>query len=136
VFVRTEDGLAPIEATAIVAVALLAIAVLLPAIRKVKEQGNMNKCLANLGQWNPVISSYVEDNDGRFFSGCGDDNSWWAARLEDRRQSRIRNNLWFRPKAIRPLHDEQHDQADFSTSFRPGAFVQRLSVCEKEKDLR
>jgi len=60
VFVRTEDGLAPIEATVIVAVALLAIAVLLPAIRKVKEQGNMTKCLANLGQWNPIISSYVE----------------------------------------------------------------------------
>ena len=116
--VRKEDGIAPIEATAVVAVALLAIAILLLAIRKVKEQGNMNKCLANLGQWNPVISSYVEDNDDKFFGGYGHDNSWWVARLHVRHQSRVKNNLWFCPKTTRPLYDVHHNRADYFSIFQ------------------
>jgi hypothetical protein len=117
VIVRTGHGLAPIEVTAFVAVALLAIAILMPAIRKVREQGDMTKCLANLGQWNPIISSYVEDNDGKFLSGYGDDNSWWVARLDDRHQSRIKNKLWFCPKATRPLYDVHHNREDSFSIF-------------------
>ncbi|UCF15346.1 MAG: hypothetical protein JSW59_18225 [Phycisphaerales bacterium] len=118
VVVRTEHGLSPIEATAVVAMALLVISILMPAMRKVKEQRDMTKCLANLGQWNPIISTYVEDNDGRFFSGYGNDNSWWVARLEDCHQSRMKNNLWFCPKAAKPLYDEQHNRADSFSIFQ------------------
>jgi hypothetical protein len=69
--VRTGYELVPVEATAVVAVAMLVIAILMPAMRKVKEQAEMFKCLANLGRWNFAISRYVEDSEGRFLSGCG-----------------------------------------------------------------
>jgi len=118
VLVRTKDGLAPIEATAVVAVAMLVIAVFVPAMRKLKEQADMAKCLANLGPWSVVISKYAEDNGGRFLSGYGDDNSWWVAQLEDRHQSRIKNNLWFCPKSTGPLYDQRHKRADSFSVFQ------------------
>ncbi len=101
-----------------VAAVFLVVAVLVPAMRKVREQRNLVGCLANLGQWNRLISPYVDENDGRFFSGYGDDNSWWVARLEDQHQSRIRNNLWFCPKTTEPLYDERHNRADTFNIFQ------------------
>lgn len=118
VFVRTGHGLSPIEATVTIAVALLVIAILVPAMRKVKEQHDMTACLANLGQWNVVISKYVEDNGGKFIGGYDDDNSWWLARLEDRHQSRNKNRLWFCPKTTRPLYDVNHNRADSFSIFQ------------------
>lgn len=115
---RTGDGLAPIEATVLVAVALLVIAVMIPAMQKVREQRNMAECLANLGQWNRIISTYVDGSDGSFFSGYGNDNSWWVARLEERHQSRIKNNLWFCPKVNSPLYDQRHNRADSFNIFQ------------------
>jgi hypothetical protein len=94
------------------------MAIVMPATRKLKEQRNMTRCLANLGQWNPVISNYVEDNDGKFFSGYGDDSSWWIAQLEDRHQSRLKNKLWFCPKTTEPLYDEHHDRTDTFNIFQ------------------
>lgn len=115
---RTGRGLAPIDATVAVAVVLLLVATLVPAMRRAKEQENLAKCLANLGQWNPVISTYVEDNDGKFLSGYGRENSWWVARLEYCDQSRIENDLWFCPKAEEPLYDEHHKRSDTFSVFQ------------------
>ncbi len=115
---HTKHRLAPIEAAVAVAVILLLMAMVMPAMRKVKEQRNLVRCLANLGQWNPIISNYVDDNDGKFFSGYGNTNSWWVARLEDRHQSRLKNNLWFCPKTVEPLHDERHNRTDTFNIFQ------------------
>jgi hypothetical protein len=100
----------------VAAVAVLA-AILMPAMQRVKEQRKMTECLANLRQWNPIISTYVEDNDGRFFTGYGDENSWWIAQLEDRHQSRLKNKLWLCPKASKPLYDKDHKRADNFSIF-------------------
>lgn len=41
----------------------------------------MIECLANLRRWNPIISTYVEGNDGKFFSGHGTEGSWWILNI-------------------------------------------------------
>lgn len=115
---RTGRRLAPIDATIIVAVALLLVATLVPAMRRAREQNDVAKCLANLGQWNSIISTYVEDNDGKFIRGYGPNNSWWVARLEYCEQSRIDNDLWFCPKAEEPLYDENHKRSDTFNIFQ------------------
>ncbi len=114
---RTSEGLTPIELMLVVAVAAVLAAILMPAMQRVKEQRNMTECLENLRQWNPIISNYVEDNDGRFFTGYDDEDSWWIAQLEDRHQSRLKNNLWFCPKASEPLYDKNHKRADTFSIF-------------------
>jgi Tfp pilus assembly protein PilE len=115
--VRTGEGLTPIELMVVVAVITVLTATLMPAIQRVKEQRSMIECLANLRKWNPIISTYVEGNDGKFFSGHGTESSWWISQLEDRHQSRLKNNLWFCPKAAKPLYDKDHKRADTFSIF-------------------
>jgi hypothetical protein len=70
----------------------------MPALRKVKEQGQMIKCLANLKQWNVIHSMYLQNSNGKFYSGYGADAFWWIAQMAERDQSRIKNPIWFCPK--------------------------------------
>ncbi len=97
-----------IELLVVIAIIALLMAILMPALRKVKEQANMVKCLANLKQWNIIFQIYLQENNGKFFSGYTSNSYWWIAQLDERDQSRIKNKLWFCPKATKPLFDEDH----------------------------
>jgi prepilin-type N-terminal cleavage/methylation domain-containing protein len=110
-------GFTLIELLVVIAIIALLLSILMPAMRRVKEQGNMIKCLANLRQWNLIVSMYVEDNDGKFFSGYGNNSYWWIAQLEDRYQSRIKNDLWFCPKGSQPFFDEYHNRTNRFSIF-------------------
>ncbi|MHC4558289.1 MAG: type II secretion system protein [Planctomycetota bacterium] len=107
-----QQGFTLIELLVVIAIIAVLMAILMPALRRVKEQGNMIKCLANLRQWNLIIAMYVEDNDGKFFSGYGNNSYWWIAQLEDRYESRLKNPLWFCPKSTKPLFDEYHNRSE------------------------
>ena len=121
---RTGQAFTLIEIVVVIAIVAALTAVLMPAVHRVKEQRNMIECLANLRQWNPIISTYVESNDGKFFSGHGTESSWWISQLEDRHQSRMKNNLWFCPKSTRPVYDEHHNRAnEFDTFMAWGIYT-------------
>ncbi len=114
---RRRRGFTLIELLVVIAIIALLMAILMPALRRVKEQANMIKCVANLKQWNLIIAMYVEDNDGKFFSGYGNNSYWWIAQLEDRYQSRIKNKLWFCPKTKKPYYDEYNNRNQQATIF-------------------
>jgi len=104
---RFLTGFTLIELLVVIAIIAVLMAILMPALRRVKEQGKMLKCLGTLRQWNLIASMYTEENDGKFWdSAPGTPAYWWPRYLEDRYKSWKTNELWFCPSAKKPIRDE------------------------------
>jgi len=102
-----KRGFTLIELLVVIAIIAVLMAILMPALRRVKEQGKMITCLGNLKQWNLIASMHTGDNDGKFWdSQPGTQAYWWIVYLEERYQSRIKNKLWFCPSATAPRYTE------------------------------
>lgn len=71
-----------VELLVVIAIIALLMAILMPALSRVKRQAKASACLANLRQWSLMYYMYTEDNDGKFFSGMfngaweGNGNFW------------------------------------------------------------
>jgi hypothetical protein len=62
----------------VVAVPVLLMIILMPALNRVKKQARSVGCMAMLKQWGLIFSMYTDDNNGYFFSGEGRGNGhWW-----------------------------------------------------------
>jgi len=103
--------------TPVLAVPVLLMIILMPALNRVKEQSRAVLCMANLGQWGSVLSMYCEDNDGQFPSGETPQGFWWVAQLEPRYQSLKQNQQWFCPAAKKPMRDEYGNPMDSPDIF-------------------
>jgi len=55
-----------IELLVVISIIALLMAILLPAIQRVRRQGRAVACQSNLRQWGVVSSMYMGDNDGKF----------------------------------------------------------------------
>ena len=115
---RNKRGFTLIELLVVIAIIAILMAILMPALRRVKEQGKMISCLANLKQWNIIAAIYTEENDGKFWDS--DDNTpgyWFISHMEERYQSRIKNKLWFCPSAKKPIYTENGARIDTFNIF-------------------
>jgi len=99
-------GFTLIELLVVIAIIAILMAILMPALQRVKEQGRTIKCLANLKSWNLIFAMYAEDYDGKFPSGESAQGFWWIAQLDEKYQSYKLNPLWFCPTAQEPITDE------------------------------
>ena len=66
---RRDVGFTLIELLVVIAVIALLMAILLPALGRVRSQARALRCRANLKQWGQVISMYVEGNEGHLPRG-------------------------------------------------------------------
>jgi len=55
-----------IELLVVIAIIALLMAILLPALQRVRRQAKAVVCQTNLRQWGTTLALYLEDNDGRF----------------------------------------------------------------------
>ncbi len=110
-------GFTLIELLVVIAIIALLMAILMPALQRVKEQARTIKCLANLKSWNLIFAMYVEDYGGQFPSGETAQGFWWIAQLEERYQSYKLNPLWFCPTAQKPITDEKGVTAETFNVF-------------------
>jgi len=59
-------GFTLIELLVVIAIIALLLAILMPALSRVKKQARSVTCMALLRQWGTIWSMYCDDNDGRF----------------------------------------------------------------------
>ena len=109
---RKREGFTLIELLVVIAIIAVLMAILMPALRRVKEQGRMVSCLGNLKQWNVIAAIYTEENDGKFWdSDAGTPAYWFPRYMDDNIKNWKKNKLWFCPSALKPIIDENGIQA-------------------------
>jgi prepilin-type N-terminal cleavage/methylation domain-containing protein/prepilin-type processing-associated H-X9-DG protein len=92
--VRTSKGFTLIELLVVIAIIALLMAVLMPALQRVKQQAGKTACQSNLKQMGLVVSLYTGDFDGKFHeeSPAGPRYSWvYAMRPYYSHEPEIRN---------------------------------------------
>ena len=58
-----------IELLVVIAIIAILMAILMPALNRVKRQARTSACLGHLRQWALMFAMYCDDNDGHYFSG-------------------------------------------------------------------
>ena len=97
-----KKGFTLIELLVVIAIIALLMAILMPSLRRAREQAKMIQCQANLKQWAIIIAIYVQENDGKFYSGLNANGFDWVGQLPENLKSYKKNKLWFCPSAQKP----------------------------------
>ena len=63
---RQKKGFTLIELLVVIAIIAMLLAILMPALGKVKEKAKSTVCKANMKQWGVILMLYAEDNGGKF----------------------------------------------------------------------
>jgi prepilin-type N-terminal cleavage/methylation domain-containing protein len=61
-----KDGFTLIELLVVIAIIALLLAILMPALQRVKKQANTVVCQSNLKQWGTIFAMYTDQNNGFF----------------------------------------------------------------------
>jgi len=87
-------GFTLIELLVVIAIIALLMAILMPALQRVKKQARAAACQANLHQWSLFFSMYTDENNGSFPQG-------------NKGLRNGGNNRWV--KALRPYHKDNSE---------------------------
>lgn len=89
---KTKKAFTLIELLVVISIIALLLAILMPALGKVKEKARAVVCKSNMHQWGIIFQLYVVDNDGKFHRG------WDGGGYE---------GLWLH--ALRPYYTKNND---------------------------
>jgi prepilin-type N-terminal cleavage/methylation domain-containing protein len=98
---RTRKGFTLIELLVVIAIIALLLAILMPALQRVKKQAAAAACKANLHEWAIVFTMYTHDSDGLLMEGYdgGIDATWIGALRPYYQEPKIR----VCPTATKPM---------------------------------
>ena len=115
---KRRRGFTLIELLVVIAIIAVLMAILMPALRRVKEQGKMISCMGNLKQWNLIAAMHTESNDGKFWdSAPGTPGYWWVRYLDEKHKSWKTNPIWMCPSGKKPVIDELGNQIESFNIF-------------------
>ncbi len=66
---RKGKGFTLIELLVVIAIIAMLMSILMPALKKVKQQAKTIVCMSNLRQWGVIWTLYTDDNNGSFHYG-------------------------------------------------------------------
>ena len=76
-----------IELLVVIAIIAVFMAILMPALQRVRKQARDSVCRSNLRQWGVVFYLYMDDNDGLF--AIGDNSGQWRWAMERYREKKL-----------------------------------------------
>ena len=109
---KRTRGFTLIELLVVIAIIALLMAVLMPALQRVKKQARTAACLSLLKQWSLWFSMYTADNGGYFMQGWkgtgkGTGNNTWCSALGA--YHKYETDVTCCPNATKPWLDEVGD---------------------------
>ena len=118
---RYLSGFTLIELLVVIAIIALLMAVLMPALARVKKQAKAVAFRSLLIQWGVIWSMYCDDNNGKFSSGFIPDSGWhrgeWVICL--RSLSRTKTDILKCPMATKRRPDGSEWGSTFNTYYMP-----------------
>jgi prepilin-type N-terminal cleavage/methylation domain-containing protein len=96
-----RKGFTLIELLVVIAIIALLMAILMPALKRIRDQSETVGCLSNLRQWGIIFEIYAQDNEGRFWGTAGPQS--WVSHIHifSPKYIDIVNKIWFCPTAKR-----------------------------------
>ena len=79
---RRTKGFTLIELLVVIAIIALLMAILMPALQRVRKQARGVICQANLKQWGIIFAMYTDDNNGNFPERSNDSGRWMDSMRE------------------------------------------------------
>jgi prepilin-type N-terminal cleavage/methylation domain-containing protein len=109
-----HQGFTLIELLVVIAIIALLMAIIMPALNRVREQAKTVICQSNLHQWGSIFLMYTNDNDGYFLEGYhqGGHTAQWHKAMKNYYQER---KIAFCPKAMRNRVEKLGGKAGSST---------------------
>lgn len=98
-----RKGFTLIELLVVIAIIAVLMAILMPALNRVKKQARAAACLAQIRQWGLYFSMYAQDNNQRFMGSFTVDNRWISALA---RYHKWDLSLFVCPNATKEWYDE------------------------------
>ena len=102
---RKQGGFTLIELLVVIAIIALLMAVLMPALSRVRTQARGVACKANLHQWGLMFAMYTDDNNGYFYSGylhgstsAMENGDWWRECMRPLSKDK---KMWLCPTAVK-----------------------------------
>jgi len=102
---RKQGGFTLIELLVVIAIIALLMAVLMPALSRVRTQARGVACKANLHQWGLMFAMYTDDNNGYFYSGYlrgstsnMENGDWWRECMRPLSKDK---KMWLCPTAVK-----------------------------------
>ncbi len=101
-----------IELLVVIAIIALLLAILMPALNRVRKQARNVSCMSNLKQWGLIFKMYTDDNDHQFYGAwsTGQQGHVWIGALRPYYKDK---NINFCPSATKPNMDNGQRGAAF-----------------------
>jgi prepilin-type N-terminal cleavage/methylation domain-containing protein/prepilin-type processing-associated H-X9-DG protein len=110
-----QKGFTLIELLVVIAIVALLMAILMPALQRVRKQAKVVVCQSRLHQWSIVFSMYTDDNKGYFPAHY--QNSWIKTGLEYSKDE----ELFLCPMATKSF--EEGTRHPFASWERGGVYI-------------